>query len=71
MDTESKEIVVEITAEEIMYMSHNFLGQTIINKLKAAGIPIIGILLFQGVSSGTLIQERNFVNDSYIFRWKE
>lgn len=70
MDKESKEIIVEIRAEDLITMHHFTTEGYIIKKLKDAGIPIIGILLFHGVSHGTLYQEENILNNSYIFRWK-
>jgi len=70
MDEKPKEIVVEVYAEEIMSINPILLNYSILKKLKDAGIPIIGLLLFQGVSTGILMQEENFVNNSYIFRWK-
>ena len=70
MDKESKEIVVEISAEDLIDMHSFSYEATIIARLRTAGIPVIGTLLFQGVSSGTLMQEENIMNNSYIFRWK-
>jgi len=66
-----KEIIVEITHEDLVDMAYPAMVIPIlIGKLKAAGIPVIGVLLFQGVKSGTLIQEDDFINCKYIFRWK-
>ena len=70
MDKESKEIVVEINAKDLIDIHSFSYEATIIARLRTAGIPVIGNLLFQGVSNGTLAQEENIMNNSYLFRWK-
>jgi len=65
------EIVVEINYEDIIAVKYPVMIESlIIQKLKEAGIPVNGVLLFQGVKSGILSQEENIMNRSYIFRWK-
>jgi hypothetical protein len=66
-----EEIVVEIMLEEVEDFSPYCMTQTmILGRLKKAGIPVRGILFFDGVESGTLEQEEDFQRNSYIFRWK-
>jgi len=66
-----KEIIVEITRSELIGLRHPHTYQSmLINKLKDAGIPVEGVLIFNGVKTGKLIQEENLEKASYIFRWK-
>lgn len=41
----------------------------IIQKLKDADIPVLGILLFAGIKNGILEREESYEDDSYIFTW--
>ncbi len=45
-------------------------GQIVLNKLRAAGVPVIGTVFLRGVETGRLELEcDDLASDDYIYRW--
>ena len=63
-------ITVEINEHDLVNLPHLDMVETyIVGKLKKAGIPIIGCLLFGGLRSGTLKVAKSCEKMSTIYTW--
>ena len=41
----------------------------IVGKLRAAGIPVIGVLLFRGLKKGTLTRTNDYETNNMVYTW--
>lgn len=65
-------VEVRIPVEKIEEFENSVLkGQLIMNKLRAAGIPVIGILFPIGVSRGSLLSFCDDMFGDMVYRWSE
>jgi len=66
-----KEITVRIPYDEIVDKTFSPGFDTyVIGKLKKAGIPVLGVLIFRGVIRGVYKYWQEFDTMDYIFKWK-
>ena len=65
-----EKITVEITHSELLKWPSGGFEAVAIAKLKKAGIPIRGALVFGGVESGTLIKDEDFRTKRIIYTWR-
>lgn len=69
---DKKKIEVRFSYEELCAMNFSYqVYPYVINKLRIAGIPVQGLLIFNGVSRGTLTQIDDIENMEYVFIWRE
>lgn len=70
MTTET--ITVRVPKEELENIKHDVLFTIeLIQRLKKAGIPVIGILTFRGISHGrmTWYVEEDLDDETHVFEW--
>lgn len=67
----SDAIEVRITRQELHEAKADWMAAGIVcSRLRAAGIPVIGIFRPQGITHGTLMWRDDIETDSRIYRWQ-
>jgi hypothetical protein len=63
-------ITVRISLFEMVSCNPTFFQMNLLKRLRDAGIPIKGILLFQGLERGVLAEETD-INGGLLYTWSE
>lgn len=63
-------IDVRVSAHEIVACHPSMLESLLVFKLRSAGIPVRGLLVFGGVSSGVLSWSDDPESNCRIYRWR-
>lgn len=68
----AKTIEVRITPESLIGCKSEHIAEaTVVSTLRAAGIPVVGVFVYRGVSRGTMARRYEKHTGTHVFVWRD